>query len=196
MSSTPIGRARQNVAPSEVDVHAPAVDEHEHLVREALVEAAERHLGLRAGGLHDVDAGEAAEELGDLRDAGEADVLLGDDRGRVRRVERALRRPRRGDDGLFEHLLGLEIPRLGPARRAAGVAAPPRAAARRPAAVTGRRPGRRRPRAARNARRHRRACACCDSSSIACCLRMRSSRFCTICATSSRSLGAPSRYFL
>src|SRR5205823_9409497 len=90
----PEGRAE------EVDVHAAAVDEHEDLVREALVEAADAHLRLRGGRLRDVDAREAAEKLGDLRDAGEADVLLGDDRRRARGVERALRALRRGDDRL------------------------------------------------------------------------------------------------
>ena len=123
--------------PDEVDVHAAAVDEHEHLVGEALVETAERDLGSGPGGLHDVDTGQAPEKLGDLRDAGEPDVLLGDDRRGVGRVEGALRRLRGGDDGLFvprfELRLGLgqhaEVP------GAAGLRT--RARARRPTAGLG-----------------------------------------------------------
>ena len=95
----------------QVGVHAAAVEQDEHLVRQALVEAAHRDLGLRPRRLHDVDAGEAPEELGDLRDARKPDVLFGDDRGGVRGVERVLRRPGGGDDGLLEDLFGLERPR-------------------------------------------------------------------------------------
>ena len=126
-----------------------------------------------AGRLHDVDAREAAEQLGDLRDAREADVLLGDDRRRVRRVERALGDLRRGDDRLLEDLFGLERPAnaVGPAATlpaAPGRAPPagPGRAARDGSPLRARRlpvPSTRGPR--------RGVCACCASSSIACCLR-------------------------
>ena len=169
----------------EVDVDAAAVDEDEGLVREALVEAADAHLGLAAGDLHDVDAGEAPQELGDLRDAREADVLLGDDRRRVRRVERALRALRRGDDALCEDVFGArraESPRgFGRARRrrrrrrggVAGVGAAGASGVGASARASG---------------------ACAASRAACCCRLMRASRFLTICAASSLSGGLPSRY--
>ena len=100
----------------EVDVHAPAVDEHERLVAQPLVEAADRDLRLRARHLHQVDAREATEQLRHLGDAREPDVLLGDDRDRVGGVEHALRAARSGDDLLLEGVLPRRRARRGRGR--------------------------------------------------------------------------------
>ena len=102
------GQRRPDRRAEQIDVEAPSVDEDEHLVREALVEAAHRDLGLRPGHLHDVDAREATKQLGELRESREPDVLLRDDRRRTRRVERTLGLLGRGDDRLLEDLFGLE----------------------------------------------------------------------------------------
>ena len=74
-----------------------------------MVEATNGHLGLAARDLHDLEARQAPEQLGDLGDAREANVLLGDNRRGVRRVEGALRALGGRDHRLGKHVFGVLV---------------------------------------------------------------------------------------
>src|SRR5205814_517464 len=85
----------------------PAVDQHQHLVGEAPVEAAEGDVHVRRIHLGDVDAGHAAQDLRNGGGAGEADLLLADDGDGGGRLLFGGGADAGGDDLLLEDVLGL-----------------------------------------------------------------------------------------